>query len=212
MAGALRGSAGGDDGEIRQYDESGQRNLLITGFGPFPHVARNPSGLLARALAERLRVKAHVFDTSYAGVARDMPSLAALRPHTVLMLGVAARARHLRVELRAINRRAMGARDASAALPKTPVIAPGGPSFRIGRHKGAVLVQRLRSAGMAARLSFDAGRYLCNFAYWQMLAVLPDAKVVFVHIPLPYTGKKGDARPSLAQMSMALRALLRGGL
>jgi pyroglutamyl-peptidase len=215
MAGAMRGSAGGHDGEFGQYDESAPQkrcDLLITGFGPFPRVACNPSGVLAQALGARLGVASHVFETAYASVERDMPSLAALKPRMVLMLGVAPRARRLRVELRAINRRAIGAKDARAALPKTPVITPGAPAFQAGRHKGGVLVQRLRGAGVAARLSRDAGRYLCNFAYWQMLAALPRTRVVFVHVSLPRTGKRGDTGPSLVQMLTALRAMLRGGL
>lgn len=220
MAGAMRGSAGGHDGEFGQYDESAQHwpcDLLITGFGPFPRVPRNPSGVLAKALAREWglrgwRVCAHKFETAYASVERDIPRLAALKPRMVLMLGVAPRARRLRVELRAINRRAIGAKDARAAQPGTPVIAPGGPAFCAGRHRGSVLVQRLLSAGVDARISRDAGRYLCNFAYWQMLHALPCAKVVFVHIPLPRTGKRGDFRPSMVQMLTALRAMLRGGL
>lgn len=215
MAGAMRGSAGGHDGEFGQYDESAPQkrcDLLITGFGPFPRVACNPSGVLAQALGARLGAASHVFETAYASVERDIPRLAALKPRMVLMLGVAPRARRLRVELRAINRRAIGAKDARAALPKTPVITPGAPAFCAGRHKGDVLVQRLRSAGVATRISRDAGRYLCNFAYWRMLEVLPAAKVVFVHIPLPRTGKRGDTRPSLMRMLIALRAVLRGRL
>jgi pyroglutamyl-peptidase len=218
MAGALRATDAGDAGEFRQYDERVRQtrlDLLITGFGPFARVPRNPSGVLAHLLARSFRrgtSKIHVFETAYARVSQDMPRLAALTPRAVLMLGVAPRARQMQVELRAINRRAVSARDASAALPKTPVIAPGAAAFMQGRHKGMVLVQRLRSAGVAARLSRDAGRYLCNVAYWQMLEALPEARVVFLHIPLPRTGQKRDKRPGMAQMLNALRALLRGGL
>lgn len=204
------------DGEIRPNDEAAL-DWLITGFGRFPRVARNPAQTLALRLASGwrfrpLRVAAHVFETVYGIVEAEVRELVALRPQAVLMLGVAARAKAMRVELRAVNRRAPSARDARKALPASPVIAHGGPVYRVGRHKGRALVQRLRAAGVAAGLSRDAGHYLCNFAYWHMLDSLPEARVVFVHIPMPNSGKKGDRRPSMAQMECALRAMMRGGL
>jgi len=204
------------EGEIRPNDEA-RVDWLITGFGPFPRVPRNPAQTLAQALGHgwrfrHIRVRTHVFETAYASVEAEVRGLAASRPRAVLMLGVAARAKAMRVEVRAVNRRASGARDARKALPSSPVIAPGGPVYRPGRHKGGTLVQRLRAAGVGAGLSRDAGRYLCNFAYWHMLRALPEAQVVFVHVPMPNSGKKGDRRPSMGQMERALRAMMRGGL
>jgi pyroglutamyl-peptidase len=213
MAGALAGAVR-HDGKFGPNDEA-PLAWLVTGFGPFPRVPRNPSEILAQRLAQgwnlrHQRVQAHVFKTAYATVECDIKNLAALRPRAVLMLGVAARAKGLRVEQFAINRRATAARDAGGALPGTPVIRAGAAAFRAGRHKGAPLVGRLREAGVSARISRDAGRYLCNFAYWTMLAAVPDAMVCFIHIPLPGGRAKGDIRPSLREMERALRALMRG--
>ncbi|MCA0407233.1 MAG: peptidase C15 [Proteobacteria bacterium] len=204
------------DGEIGPNDEA-MLDWLITGFGPFPRVPRNPAQLLAQKLGagwrfRHVRAAFHVFETAYASVEAEVRALAASRPQAVLMLGVAARTKAMRVELRAVNRRASGARDARKALPPSPVIAPGGPVYRAGRHKGGALVQRLRAAGVAAGHSRDAGRYLCNFAYWHMLGALPEARVVFIHISMPNSGKKGDRRASMGQMERALRAMMRGGL
>lgn len=204
------------DGEIRPKDEA-RPDWLITGFGPFPRVPRNPAQLLAKKLARgwqfrHAQMTAHVFETAYAPVEDQIARLAAKRPRAVLMLGVALRAKALRVEVRAINRRAVGARDARSALPASPVILPGGPAVVAGRHKGLALVHGLRASGLAAVLSRDAGRYLCNFAYWHMLRALPGIPIVFVHIPMPGAGGKRDARPSLAEMERGLRNLMRGGL
>lgn len=202
--------------QIGPKDEA-RLDWLVTGFGPFPRVTKNPAAELARRLANGwrhsgLRVRAHVFETRYGAVTRDLPALAAPCPRAVLMLGVASKARKLRVEMLARNSLARGTRDAGGTLPKLPVIAPGRPAFRHGRHKGAALVLRLRAAGVAAHVSRDAGKYLCNFAYWHMLAALPEARVVFVHVPFPRGSAKGDTRPSLDDMARALRALMRGGL
>lgn len=212
MAAALA-CAARHDGKFGPNDEAALR-WLITGFGPFPRVPRNPAALLAAKLARgwgfrHQRVAVHVFETAYDAVNRDMPELAAMRPEAVLMLGVAVRARALRVEMRAINRRATSTRDASRRLPSTPVVEPAAKAFRAGRHKGAALVRVLRSAGVLAHLSRDSGRYLCNFAYWKMLAAMPEVPVLFVHIPMPGAGGKRDHRPSLGAMERALRAVLR---
>ena len=85
--------------------------ILITGFGPFPGAPFNPTEALVRSLA-RLRRTAlsdttlafHIFTTSYAAVDRDLPALIARhRPDMLLMFGLAARTRTLRIATRARN-------------------------------------------------------------------------------------------------------------
>ena len=81
--------------------------VLITGFGPFPGAAFNPTAALAQALARRRRPAlgdiiriAHVFPTSYAAVERELPDLVARhRPDVVLLFGLAPRTPHLRIEI-----------------------------------------------------------------------------------------------------------------
>ena len=49
---------------------------------------------------------AHVFETSYAAVERELPALIRrVRPDVVLLFGVATRTNYLRIELRARNAR-----------------------------------------------------------------------------------------------------------
>src|ERR1051325_6268765 len=104
--------------------------ILVTGFGPFPGAPFNPTQALVARLA-RLRRPAlaavpivpHVFATSYAAVARDLPQLIARhRPDALLMFGLAARTRFLRIETRARNALALMA-DASQAKPRGRAIA-----------------------------------------------------------------------------------------
>ena len=56
--------------------------VLLIGFGPFPGAPRNPSALLAKALARRRRPAfadivrtSHIFTTTYAAVDRDLAKL-----------------------------------------------------------------------------------------------------------------------------------------
>ncbi|HET9904707.1 MAG TPA: pyroglutamyl-peptidase I, partial [Xanthobacteraceae bacterium] len=164
--------------------------VLITGFGPFPGARFNPSGPLVRALARRrrpafadLRRIGHVFATRYEAVDRELPALIARhRPAAVLMFGLATRTPVLRIETRARNVRSAVLPDAGGSLPlHRSITADGGPEKR-GRAPFARLVRAARRARMPARLSHDAGQYLCNYTYWRALEGLesrsPDALAV----------------------------------
>jgi pyroglutamyl-peptidase len=199
-----------------------RHDLLITGFGPYPRVRVNPTATLARALARDrrwqrlgLRVTAHVFETSYAAVARDAPALFEDAPARALLhLGLAPRARWLRIEttgrgnpsrLAADRRGSRGARTATAAPLVLRSTAPV-----------AAALAALHRAGLPARLSNHAGRYLCDTLYHRSLAAAHGAgarrPVLFVHLPKPVdparrTDRAGAAKPTGAAMLRALRGL-----
>lgn len=209
-------------GQIRP--NQGQCHLnptfLMTGFGPFPGVPVNPSETLARRVAGakswgRLGWQAEVraFRTGYGIVNAAIDDLAAKpAPAFVVMLGVAARAKWVRVELRAKNRVSVTHRDATSARPASACLKPGAEATRFGRHRGPVLVQAVRQAGAPARLSRDTGRYVCNASYWWMLGAMPKAtEVVFIHIPLPakHGVRKRDPRPTMDAMTRAITAVVR---
>lgn len=167
--------------------------VLITGFGPFPRAPFNPSAAVAKALARRRRPalaglvrNAHVFATRYADIDRDLPTLLAERPDIVLMFGLAGRARELRVETRARNAISCLFPDAGKHRPRHRMIETSAPPARTGRAPFTRLAAALRTRKAPARLSRDAGTYLCNYAYWRALAAAPDGRplVLFVHIPI----------------------------
>ena len=186
--------------------------VLITGFGPFPGAPFNPSAALAKALARRRRPAfagieraVHVFATTYASVDRDLPKLFAQKPKPdiVLMFGVAGRRRQLCIETRARNAVSLLFPDAGGHRPLHGVIKLRGPAAlaRAMRHSRALPAPR----GPRARLSRDAGRYLCNYVYWRALEQVRGSRplVQFVHIPpverqtaAATLKKAADARPT----------------
>jgi pyroglutamyl-peptidase len=169
--------------------------LLITGFGPYPGAAENPSGMLARRLVRlrrpafaHVRRIAHVFPTSYAAMERELPALLTkYRPDALLMFGLAPRARHLRIETRARNRASAIFPDAERRKPSVLRLAANGPDFLPVSAPVAQLVQAARAAGTRAALSGDAGHYLCNALLWRALEAEARAGTprvaAFVHIP-----------------------------
>jgi pyroglutamyl-peptidase len=185
--------------------------LLVTGFGPFPRVPRNPSERLARALAAhpRLRLRgveasALILPTAYPAVdAVLVPVLRAWRPDAVLMLGVAARRRHVSVETRAVNRVSRLFPDAAGRVAARLAFRPGGPHVRRARAPVTGLIRGLRTSGLDARASRDAGRYLCNASSYAALEA-GGATTVFIHVPLPRSDARGDRRPTLRAMEGGL--------
>ncbi len=172
-------------------------DVLVTGFGPFPRVPVNPTTVLAECLGRSrrlarlgIRVEHHVFPTRYDILDEALPArLAAARPRAVLMLGVAARTRHLRVETRAVNKANRTAPDASGKTRRGAALERGAPLARRSPAPLARLKVGMAGTGVPVRLSLDAGRYLCNASYFTALGrtgqTRPPIQLVFVHVPMP---------------------------
>ncbi|SFG38830.1 peptidase C15 [Methylobacterium gossipiicola] len=193
--------------------------LLVTGFGPFPGVPRNPSAVVARLLGIHARrhglaggdVRVLILPTSYGAIPTHLFPALAEGPSAVLMLGVARRAKRVRVEFRARNRVSRLFPDASGAIAQRLTLLAGGPAER--RAGGAAkALASLRRHGIAAIPSHDAGRYLCNAAYFHALA--EDIPVLFIHIPpLAEVGRPGPYqrdKPPAEALAAALVAVARG--
>jgi pyroglutamyl-peptidase len=195
-------------------------HVVVAGFGPFPGAPVNPSAVLVKALARRRRPAlhgvvrtTHVFATTYDGVDRDLPKLLARKPDIVLIFGVAGRRRHVSIETRARNVLAVLYPDADGHVPPRGVIVTGAPAALRGNTPFADLLGAVRGK-VPARLSRDAGRYLCNYAYWRALERAPNGTplVQFVHIPWLRLGRRrrrdGRQRLALKPVVDAAEALL----
>lgn len=186
------------------------RRLLVCAFGPFPGVAANPAEAIARAFGRRrwpgdITVAVEILPTRWA-VLKGLPAL--LRRHApdgVLLLGVAARRRALCVETRAVNR-TTDRPDAARAHPDHRRLMTGGREVLQTTARPRPLLAAARTAFTPARLSRDAGRYLCNASYFIALATLPAAvPVVFVHVP----GQHDDSlRPGTGLARACVRVLV----
>jgi len=167
--------------------------VLLTGFGPFPGVAENPSGWLAETLAARkpahdVDLHGHVLPTEWEAVAALAPDLhASLQPHVMIHFGVSPQARGLRIE-RSAHNRAARRHDASGRLPGTPAISTTGAARLDTGLPVARLAAHLRAQGHAASASGSCGRYLCNFLYYRSLewAKAQGREALFVHVPLTH--------------------------
>jgi pyroglutamyl-peptidase len=205
--------------------------ILLTGFGPFPGAPHNPTGPLVRTLARRggrrvggLRCIAHVFETSYAAVDREFPTLVAReRPRALIMFGLALSATQIRIETRARNALSATVPDASGHLPAATLIAPDAPDARQLRAPAQRLAAIVRAAGMRAAISADAGSYLCNYLCWRAseAGARPDGPriIAFIHVPrvrhtqrrAPKRGQQARRRRPKAGMPLTLDDLAVAG-
>jgi pyroglutamyl-peptidase len=191
-------------------------NILLTGFGPFPGAPHNPTGPLVKSLARKpqpgVRRMAHVFRTSYEAVDRELPELIArLTPDALVMFGLASLSLQLRIETRACNVMSVAKLDADGYVPASERIGPADLTILPLPAPTRRLLAAARSAGVAAKLSRDAGRYLCNYLCWRACeaAQQPGGPrlAAFVHVPPVARTRctRGDGAP------LALDDLVRAG-
>jgi pyroglutamyl-peptidase len=194
-------------------NRSGLIRILITGFGPYPGIELNASQWLAETLGRELppnsaSVTAAVLPVTWQEAALYAHAwISEVRPHAVLHFGVAPGADSIRVEMRAQNS-TLSMPDASGWLPPAPWVAAGGPARLTTALGSPLLVNALRRRRVRARLSHNAGGYLCNYVfyrtlYWAARQESPPL-VGFFHVP-PVTC---DADVS---SSMSAEALVVGG-
>lgn len=196
--------------------------VLMTGFGPFPGAPSNPSRALVERLSRMRRpaldgvtIETHIFETRYAAIDRDFRSLiAAHDPDIILMFGLAARTPYIRVETRARNLMSFFP-DAGGLSPTTRTIVAGADHRRLSPALGMGLLRASRSYGLDAHFSRDAGRYVCNYAFWRALEIAGTGNkartAAFIHIPsLRRMAAKRSRRrrPSLADLTLTGSAIL----
>ena len=161
--------------------------LLVTGFGAFPGMPRNPSAMVVAALAHHRAAFARkhiVLSTQILPVLYDLAAAfsPAPAPDVIVHIGVAGRRRELSIETVAHNRRSSRHPDASG---RAPAMLRSGP---VARHAIRAewaprkLAMDLRRAGVPAAPSRDAGAYVCNALLYRSLDSRL-APVLFIHIP-----------------------------
>ena len=168
-------------------------SILITGFGPFPGVEVNASGVLVARLARTARrrfpgvsVHSAILPTEWRrGLARAQGALDRMQPDIAIHFGVSPKAQGFVIEQRGVNS-CQTLADGAGHLPPLDVLDAVGPKARASTLPVAAIVARLGACGLPAVVSDDAGTYLCNAVLYQTLGIrrggLP-LTAGFVHVP-----------------------------
>ncbi|MGO9134012.1 MAG: hypothetical protein ACLP8A_08195 [Methylovirgula sp.] len=197
--------------------------LLVTGFGAFPGVRRNPTLALLAALDRRrarlarfgIALELHALPVIYDGLAARLDDLIqTIKPDAILMFGLAGRRKILSIETQARNRANMFHRDAQGACPPAAVLRSGAAHQMKTRMPAQEAIVAWRQAGIVGVLSRDAGDYLCNANLYHCLTA-PVRGVGFIHIPYPRPPgsphaeyEASDPRPGFADIVAAAEIAL----
>jgi pyroglutamyl-peptidase len=188
--------------------------VLLTGFGPFPGTPVNATmvlvPLIARA-AQRafpdIRLVTAILPTEWTGAPRRIDAvIEEHEPDVALHFGVSSRATGFDIEARGRNRRACSP-DAAGCMPDAERICAASPPHLPARLPAREIAGRLRSRGIAANVSRDAGGYLCNALLFHVLARARRAggplKAGFIHVPqaLAATPIRSHARRGNCRLS-----------
>jgi pyroglutamyl-peptidase len=188
------------------------RTVLVTAFEPFGGETVNASWEAARALdgwrcGDTVAVARRLPCVYGACVAEFVAAFELLAPKAVLMTGQAARRGVVSVESVARNR-------ARAATPDNRGVAGSamtlsGPALLEATVSANDIARAIRAAGVPARVSSDAGDYVCNHLFYGALSRLaekaPATPAVFIH--LPATPEQTPLRANLRRLATADAAL-----
>jgi pyroglutamyl-peptidase len=165
------------------------RTALVTAFEPFGGDVINASWEAAKRIdgwrCGEAIVAARLMPCAY-GVCVDefIAEYARLSPCAVLLTGQAARRGAVCVERVARNSASATARDNRAVVG---TIAPGNPGLLATKAPTEAIARAIRDTGVAARVSPDAGDFVCNHLYYGVLRHLAarsqTTAAVFIHLP-----------------------------
>ncbi len=165
--------------------------ILITGFGPFPGCAINPSAALVKKLVAApppgVRVVGHELPVTFLGapaaVDKAVADLGGERPALLLGLGVQREA-SFRIETQARGTFNSERPDADGLLSADLALDLGPPRFTSLAVRIALKALRTVTEHQT-RISDDAGGYVCDRIYRALLEAGERINVpaLFLHVP-----------------------------
>ena len=192
-------------------EESSNKSILVTGFGPFGEHTVNASWVAVGELTQiwdqrapewkSYTLSTHEVPVVYSYVEGSLPKIYEERtPCLCVHVGVASPYNVVMLE-RCGHNQAYKHPDVSGNRPITGCCVKDGPEAISTRFDLDSACKALSGNAVEFRISNDAGRYLCDFIYYKSLH-MDKCPVVFVHVPplnQPYSGE---------QLGRALKDLL----
>jgi pyroglutamyl-peptidase len=172
---------------------SASRTILVTGFEPFGGETINASWEAAQKL-EGWRhgeyvAAARLLPCAYDASVKTLTSaIETLRPDALLMTGQAARRGVVCVERFARNLDDAKAPDNDGAQRRGLRITRAAPDWLEAAAPVRIIARAINETGIPARMSRNAGAFVCNHLYFGVLHYLSEKRsaipAVFVHLPV----------------------------
>ena len=174
------------------------KSILITGFEPFAEHQGNISEDIANAFANKvttfeqnncsyeLKWQAHILSVDEQGSAQ-IANMLRQKPDAfdaIIQCGLCENCTQVHIETKAQNRLDMRVADNSGRLLKDQIIIPDAPKAL----STSINVEELELVSFPyAKISHDAGAYVCNETYFRTLWTLRKTKqnipTLFMHLP-----------------------------
>lgn len=161
------------------------RPIWVTGFEPFDGATENRSALAVECLGpvDGHTLERAVLPVDTDGVLPHLERIYASEPAAVLHVGIADRDAFC-VERTAVNRRSFRIPDNAGRVVEDAPVIEGAPARLTSRLPVEAILASLRDGGHPARISDDAGTYLCNQTLFTTLHRLPTTVLAgFLHVP-----------------------------
>lgn len=184
--------------------------IIITGFAPFGNLPDNPSRTCARMAVSLLNAEgidaAFVevpveFDGAFPTVENVVRDHKLAAGDGLICVGVAANRKSVSLETTAKNIIDARIPDNAGKQPRDTKIAPDGPDTIPTRLPVKTAIEQIKNAGIKVEFSDDAGEYVCNCLFYQIVndADMKNHGVVtgFVHVPLEEAVKIDDQTNAL---------------
>ena len=183
--------------------------VLLFGFEPFGGDDINPAQEVVRELAGE-RIAGHrvvpaelpvIFDGAVTALAE---AIARENPKLVVGIGQAGGRARISLERVAINLIDARIADNAGARPIDASVIDGAPAAYFSTLPVKAMLSAMHSAGVPAELSFSAGSYVCNAAFFALMHLLAtrysDLRGGFIHIP--YLPRQAAAHPGAPSMEL----------
>lgn len=189
------------------------KKLVIFAFEPFGGERINPSLEILRLLPDAIgeyRIIKHGLPVVF-GEAADL-AIELVRSEgadAVICLGQAGGREWITPELVAINLRNADIPDNRGNLPKDSPILEGGREAYFSTLPVRKMASAISSEGIASRLSYSAGAYVCNDLYYSLLHSFHQSGVGVCFIHVPYSKEQGkEPSMELCDMVRAITAAI----
>ena len=187
---------------------------MLTGFEAFGGQPINPSALAVTELAGEMiancRVETRVLPCTFDGaIAMLDEEIRSLSPALVICVGQASGSDSIAVERIAINLDDASSPDNLGCQPRDTPICEEGPAAYWGTLPTRRIVDALTREGIKARLSQDAGTFVCNHVFYGLMRIVEQRREVragFIHVPLLPEQVAENQLPSMS-LSTIVRAI-----
>ncbi|XP_062276131.1 pyroglutamyl-peptidase 1 isoform X1 [Scomber scombrus] len=166
---------------------NGSKTMVVTAFGPFRQFFMNPSGEAAQGLklvglGERINVYVKEVAVSYIKTQQIIAEIwQTLKPKFAVHLGIARGSRVVILEQTGKNS-GYRVRDVCGFCPESHCCMEGGLEKLDSVVNMRAVSKPFKQAGMDVIYSRDAGRYLCDFAYYCSL-YHGQGRAALIHVP-----------------------------